>query len=214
MAPTLPHSISLADSAPPLPNALAGTTLILGGQILPLFFVSPTQINFQLPFATISGPTKFQMVITNGRMSSQIDVTLTPFSPSLFTTNSQGTGQASALINGTATIVAPTGKFPGSRPAAKNEFIQLYCTGLGDVTNRPGLGAASPSTNLASTLATPTVLIGNVQADVSFAGLSPGFVGLYQVNLQIPPNAPSGDAVPVVLTIGGVKSNTATIAIQ
>jgi uncharacterized protein (TIGR03437 family) len=206
---------SLADSAPPLPNSLAGTTLTLSGQILPLFFVSPTQINFQLPFFSLTGPATFPLTITNGQLSSTINVTLTLYSPSLFTTNSQGTGQASALINGTATIVAPTGMFPGSRPAAKNEFIQLYCTGLGDVTNRPNLGAPAPdSPRLASTVVQPTVTIGTVPVTPVFSGLSPGFVGLYQVNLQIPSNAPSGDAVPVVLTIAGVTSNTATIAIQ
>jgi len=206
--------VSLADSAPPLPTSLAGTSLTLSGNTLPLFFVSPGQINFQLPFITVSGPTTFPMTITNGQLSSTINVTLTPYSPSLFTTNSQGTGQAAALVNSTSIIVAPTGKFPGSRPAAKNEFIQLYCTGLGDVTNRPNLGAPSPSNPLAATIAPPTVTIGAIQVTPVFSGLSPGFVGLYQVNLQIPPDAPSGDAVPVVLTIGGVKSNTATIAIQ
>jgi uncharacterized protein (TIGR03437 family) len=205
---------SLADSAPPLPISLAGVTLKLSGQVLPLFFVSPTQINFQLPFFGLAGPATFPLTITNGQLISTINVTLTLYSPSLFTTNSQGTGQASALINGTSTIVAPTGMFPGSRPAAKNEFIQLYCTGLGDVRNRPNLGDPSPNNPLASTLAQPTVMIGDAQANVTFSGLSPGFVGLYQVNLQIPPNAPSGDAVPVVLTISGVTSNTATIAIQ
>jgi uncharacterized protein (TIGR03437 family) len=212
---SLSSAISLADSAPPLPISLAGVTLSLGGSTLPLFFVSPGQINFQLPFIQVTGPTTFPLIITNGQLSSTINVTLTPFSPSLFTTNSQGTGQASALINGTSILVAPAGKFSGSRPAAKNEFIQLYCTGLGDVGNsRPNLGSPSPANPPLSTLAKATVTVGEVDANVTFSGLSPGFVGLYQVNLQIPQTAPSGDAVPVVLTIGGVKSNTATIAIQ
>jgi uncharacterized protein (TIGR03437 family) len=205
---------SAADGGLPLPFSLAGTSLLLNGITLPLFFVSPTQINFQLSLVSVGGPTPYQLTITNGQLSSTITVMLAPYSPSLFTTNSQGTGQAAALVNGTGTIVAPTGMFPGSRPAAKNEFIQLYCTGLGDVTNRPALGSASPASPLAATLATPTVMVGPVQAKVSFAGLSPGFVGLYQVNLQIPQTAPSGPAVPVVLTIGGIASNTATIAIQ
>ncbi len=204
--------VSLADSAPPLPTSLAGTTLTLSGNTLPLFFVSPTQINFQLPF--VPSPGTYQLTIANGQLSSTITVNLAPFSPSLFTTNSQGTGQAAALVNSTSILVAPTGMFPGSRPAAKNEFIQLYCTGLGDVFNRPNLGAPSPGVTLAATMAQPTVTVGDVDANIVFSGLSPGFVGLYQVNLQIPPNAPSGNAVPVVLTIGGVKSNTATIAIQ
>jgi len=205
--------VSLADSAPPLPISLAGTSLSLAGNTLPLFFVSPGQINFQLPFVPVG---TYALTITNGQLSSTINVTLASYSPSLFTTNSQGTGQAAALINNTAIIVAPTGMFPGSRPAAKNEFIQLYCTGLGDViaANRPNLGAASPANPLANTITTPTVTIGGVDANVVFSGLSPGFVGLYQVNLQIPQTAPSGNAVPVVLKIGGVTSNTVTIAIQ
>lgn len=207
--------VSLADSAPPLPFTLGGTTLTLAGNTLPLFFVSQQQINFQLPFIAITGPTPFTLNITQGQLTTSITVTLTPFAPSLFTTNSQGTGQAAALINETAIIVAPVGMFPGSRPVKKGEFIQLYCTGLGDVRNRPGLGSASPGPpNLASTLTNPAVTVGNVQATPVFSGLSPGFVGLYQVNLQITNDMPSGPAVPVVLTIGGATSNTATIAIE
>ncbi len=206
--------ISLADSPPPLPSTLGGTTLTLAGNTLPLFFVSPQQINFQLPFITINGPTPETLTITQGQFTTSIPVTLTPFAPSFFTTNSQGTGQAAALINETSIIVAPVGMFPGSRPVKKGEFIQLYCTGLGDVTNRPGLGAPSPTNPLASTLVKPTLTVGTVPANVLFSGLSPNFVGLYQVNIQITTDMPSGPAVPVALTIGGAKSNTVTIAIE
>ena len=58
------------------------------------------------------------------------------------------------------------------------------------------------------------VTIGGVSAPAIFSGLSPGFVGLYQVNVQVPLNAPVGNAVPVVLSIGGAASNTVTIAVQ
>ena len=61
---------------------------------------------------------------------------------------------------------------------------------------------------------TPVVLVGGVPGEVLFSGLAPGFVGLYQVNVRIPEAAPVGDAVEVVLTIGGVISNTVTIAVQ
>ena len=61
---------------------------------------------------------------------------------------------------------------------------------------------------------TPVVTIGGVPAAVTFSGLAPGFVGLYQVNAEVPANARTGDAVPVALTIGGVTSNTVTIAVQ
>jgi uncharacterized protein (TIGR03437 family) len=90
----------------------------------------------------------------------------------------------------------------------------LYGTGLGAVSHEPKLGNPSPASPLAGTIATPTVTIGGVEANVNFSGLAPGYVGLYQVNIQIPDAAPSGDAVPVILSIGGATANTATIAVQ
>jgi len=59
-----------------------------------------------------------------------------------------------------------------------------------------------------------TVTIGGVPVVPSFAGLAPGWVGLYQVNVEVPPNAPVGDAVPVVVSVGGVTSNQVTMAVQ
>jgi uncharacterized protein (TIGR03437 family) len=206
--------IAVADVAPPLPFSLGGTTMTVAGNPVPFFFVSPGQINFQVPFVTISGPTQVPVTINAGLLSGSSTLTLTPYSPALFTTNQGGTGQAAALISGTASIAAPAGAFPGSRPAKKGEFVSLYGTGLGDVRNRPALGSPSPSSPLATTLATPTVTVGGVPATVSFSGLAPGFVGEYQVNIQVPDNAPTGDAVAVVVSIGGLNSNTATIAVQ
>jgi uncharacterized protein (TIGR03437 family) len=141
-------------------------------------------------------------------------VLLQPFAPALFTTNEGGTGQASTLVAGTASLAAPQDAFPGSRPARIGEYISIYATGLGDVSNRPAPGAASPASPLATTLTTPTVTVGGVPATVSFSGLAPGYVGLYQINVQVPSGAPTGPNVPIVLTIGGVPSNTATIAVD
>ncbi|HEY6391000.1 MAG TPA: IPT/TIG domain-containing protein, partial [Bryobacteraceae bacterium] len=210
----LSGSVSAADFAPPLPVTLNGTSITIAGTATPLLYVSPGQINLQVPWFVISGPSTGTLTVNQGQLNASINVVLTPFAPALFTTNSGGSGQAAALINNTATLVAPAGAFPGSRPAAKGEFIQLYCTGLGDVTNRPLTGAAATDSPLSMTASPATVTIGSVSVTPVFSGLSPGFVGLYQVNLQVPQNAPSGPAVPVVLTIGGVASNTATIAIQ
>jgi len=188
--------------------------MTIGGATVPLYFVSPGQINFQVPYFNVTRPTPATLTVTEGTLSATITVTVTPYAPGLYTTNSQGTGQAAAIINGTASIVAPSGAFPGSRPARKGEFVSLFCTGLGTVTNRPMLGAPSPTNPLAATTAIPTVTVGSMNAGVSFSGLAPGFVGLYQVNIQVPDTAPSGDAVPVTLSIGGVTANTVTIAVQ
>jgi uncharacterized protein (TIGR03437 family) len=96
----------------------------------------------------------------------------------------------------------------------RGEYLSIYCTGLGPVANQPVNGAASPANPLSTTMNTPAVTIGGVAAPVSFSGLAPGFVALYQVNVQVPDNAPTGNEVSVVLTIGGATSNTVTVAVQ
>jgi uncharacterized protein (TIGR03437 family) len=98
--------------------------------------------------------------------------------------------------------------------SAAGEFISIYCTGLGTVSNQPATGAAAQASPLSVTTTIPTVTIGGVAAQVSFSGLTPGAVGLYQVNVQVPMGAPAGDTVPVILSIGGAASNAATIAVQ
>lgn len=204
----------LADSAPPLPFSLAGTSLSIPGSPVALFFVSPLQINFQVPFLQVFGATQTTLTIKQGQLSNTFGITLVPFAPALFTTNSQGTGQAAALIGSSTSLAAPKGAFPGSRPVKKGEVLVIFCTGLGNVSNTPDAGFPAQSTPLSRTRTQPTVSVGEEPATVAFSGLSPGFVGLYQVNVQIPPTAPSGSAVPLVLKIGGVTSNTATIAVQ
>ena len=95
------------------------------------------------------------------------------------------------------------------------EFISIFCTGLGPVSNPPATGDVASAILPSNTPTTPTVTIGGVTAtNVSFSGLAPGFVGLYQVNVQVPANAPTGSAVPVALSIGGVSANMVMIAVQ
>jgi len=97
-----------------------------------------------------------------------------------------------------------------AHPAAAGETVLIYCTGLGAVLSPPGDGAAG---NGQSTKATPTVTIGGVNASVSFSGLAPGFVGLYQVNAEIPTGLSSGDQ-PVVLSIAGASSNSVLLPVS
>jgi uncharacterized protein (TIGR03437 family) len=84
---------------------------------------------------------------------------------------------------------------------------------LGPVTNQPASGDPAPSAPLAATTSVPTVTIGGVSAPVIFSGLAPGFAGLYQINLTVPTNAPVGNQ-PMVMTIGGLVSNTAMLNVQ
>jgi uncharacterized protein (TIGR03437 family) len=102
-----------------------------------------------------------------------------------------------------------------SNPAiAGTTTILIYCTGLGPVTNQPATGSPAPSSPLAETTNQPTVSIGGVTATVSFSGLAPGYVGLYQVNALVPAGVAAGSAVPMTISIGGATSNTATIVVQ
>jgi uncharacterized protein (TIGR03437 family) len=186
-------------SGVPLANALGTTSLTLGGVPMPLFHAFPLQVDAQVPWE-LAGQTQAQLtVVTDDLAGNTVTVPLAQFSPGLY---------AGILINGSATLVTP------AAPAARGDYINLFATGLGPVTDQPATGAPAPAGPLAQTTATVTVTIGGVPAQVPFAGLAPGFVGLYQVNAQVPANAPVGDAVTVALSVGGVASNQVTMAIQ
>ncbi len=197
----------------PLPTTLGSTQVLVNDLPASLFFVSAGQINFQVPWNFL-GMTSVSVVVVNGSVrSTPVNVTMRDAVPGIFTLNNQGTGQGAIQIANTATFAAPAGSVPGAsaQPVPRGGFITIYCTGLGDVNNRPANGAASAGE---TTRVTPTVTIGGAAASVTFAGLAPGFVALYQVNAQVPTNAPTGDAIELVVRVGSVASNTVTIAVQ
>jgi uncharacterized protein (TIGR03437 family) len=96
-------------------------------------------------------------------------------------------------------------------PATAGEIITIYCTGLGAV-NPPVATGAGP-TAAAQTVIPVQVSIGGTPAEVFYAGVTPGFAGLYQINAQVPPGTASG-AQPMVVTQNGLASNMVTVAIQ
>ncbi len=209
-------SATAAASSVPLPTTFGGVTVRINGIAAPLFFVSAGQINFQFPWDLTGLTTATATVTARGQTSSSQTVRLASAGPGIFSINSQGTGQGAIQIANTLIFAAPAGSIPGAeaRPAKRGEFLTIYCTGLGDVDRRPANGAGSSSNPVSNTRTAPTVTLGGVPATVSFSGLTPGFVALYQVNVQVPTNAPSGGEVQVVVTSGGVASNTVTIAVE
>jgi uncharacterized protein (TIGR03437 family) len=94
------------------------------------------------------------------------------------------------------------------------DFITIYFTGGGPVTNPPGTGVKASASPLSMTTTKPTVTIGGLPATVAFSGLTPNFFGLYQVDVQVPSGLTPNSAVPVVVNIGGASSNSVTIAVQ
>ncbi|MBI3934969.1 MAG: hypothetical protein HY316_09780, partial [Acidobacteria bacterium] len=186
----------------------------LEGIAAPIFAVTATQINFQVPWELAGLPQASLTVTVGSTTSIPVTVPLASTGPGLFSTNASGSGQGAILIANTASIAAPAGAFPGSQAASRRGVISIYATGLGAVTNPPPTGIAASASPLSRTIAQPTVRIGGVTALVIFSGLAPGYAGLYQVDVGVPLGAPAGDAVPVELSIGGTTSNTVTIAVQ
>ncbi|MCH7978302.1 MAG: hypothetical protein IH935_04915 [Acidobacteria bacterium] len=190
----------------PLPRTLAGTQVLVNDVPAPLFFVSPFQINFQMP-PDVSGTTAELVVVSAGVRGLPEPVSVSPERPGIFTAVSGGTGQG-AVLNQDFTFNS------SQNPAAAGSVIQVFATGLGatDPPSEPGEPAgASP---LSNTITTPDVLIGGIPADVFFSGLAPGFVGLYQVNVGIPAGTAPGAEVSLVLIQNGISSNTVSIAVQ
>jgi uncharacterized protein (TIGR03437 family) len=195
---------------------LGGASVTFNGIPAPLFSSFPAQLNVEIPEELAGATSATVQVTAGGQTSAPQTVPLGPDSPGIFTIPPGGTGQGAIQIANTAIFAAPSGSIQGAQaqPANPGDFLTIYCTGLGAVTNPPATGAPAPSNPLATTIAIPQVTIGGIQANVTFYGLTPGFVGLYQVNVQVPAGSPAGDAVPLVLTIGGQPSNTVSVAIS
>jgi len=212
-----------AQGGAPLPFTLGGAQLLLAGQPLPLLFVNASQVNGVIPQ---SEPlyTNIQLVVQRGNsVSVPVSAYVTDLQPGIFTVAQNGQGQGAILINGTALVAGPSGV--GQQPVSRGQYIQIYATGLGAVVGPGGAappadGQLAPVSPLFNTVATATVTIGGVNAPVPFAGLAPGFVWLYQVNAQVPSNAPVGSAIPVVLTMtdsngfSASSQQNVTIAVQ
>ncbi|HXE76345.1 MAG TPA: hypothetical protein VNN18_12035 [Candidatus Xenobia bacterium] len=209
-------SVTAIASSLPLPTSLGAAALQFNASIaVPEFFVSASQTNVQIPWELAGQPSGSLTDTVGGITSNSSTVGLAEFGPGLFATNQQGTDQGAILIANTPFLAAPNGAFPGSRPAVRGvDFLEIYWTGGGAVSPPVATGAAASANPLSQTTTTPTLTVGGVNTPVLFSGLAPNFVGLYVVTCQVPANAPTGEAVPVTLTLGGVKSNTVTIAVQ
>ncbi len=189
---------ALAASTVPLPTQLLGTSVEINGIPIPLFFVSAGQITGQLPFSVVTGAATAVVKSVSGA-SNVISVNVSATAPGLF--QFAGSTRAAALNQDGITVNSP------STPEARGNVIAVFLTGQGQVTT-------SPIDLLQRPVAVASATIGGQPAQVAFAGLTPGTIGLAQVNLRIPENLAAGSAVPVVVQIGDLTSNAATISIR
>jgi len=200
-------------SSLPLPRTTNGVRVLVNGQEAPLFYVSTTQINAQLPVELTPGTSAQVVVDNNGVSSTPETIQITTVSPGIFTLGPPFGQQGAVLIANTNVLAMPATAGVPSGPTQAGETVSVFCTGLGATDPAVASGSAAPSSPPAVVKSPVAVSIGGLPAMVSFAGLAPGYAGLYQVNAQVPAGIAPSDAVPVVITQGGARSNTATIAI-
>ncbi|MEO8596424.1 MAG: PQQ-dependent sugar dehydrogenase [Candidatus Solibacter sp.] len=181
----------------PLTKSLSGVSVTVGGIAAPVYSVSNVngreQVNFQVPFALAERPVAAVMVTRDGRAGAPADVPLADAQPGVYTTD--GT-QAIVLHNAGYTLAT------SAHPLEQAEYAFLYVSGLGKVSTTPADGAAAPASPLARASADVRVTLGGAPCEVQFAGLAPGFAGVYQVNFRVPAEAASGSQEVVVIANG------------
>jgi uncharacterized protein (TIGR03437 family) len=190
--------------AVPLLVALGGTQVLVNNRPAPLLYVSAGQINLQAPYETPVGTPVPVIVIANGVSSSPALVTFSFYAPNVFTYPRTASSTDPIITHANNTLITP------SSPAQPGEVVVIWGTGAGELNNQPLDGAGAPATPPATTADTPFVTIGGREAAVQFSGLTPAYVGLLQINVQLPATLPAGNgtpaSLPLVITFPGAVS--------
>ncbi|MBV9743504.1 MAG: hypothetical protein JO099_07055, partial [Acidobacteriia bacterium] len=188
-------STTQSASSVPLPQQIAGVSVTVNNLPAYLVYVSPGQLNVQIPYEVTAGSTALLKVNNNGQTSS-VSFTVAAAAPGIFVDS-----------NG-----APV---PNSS-AAQGQTVTLFVTGAGPVSPSIADGAAPAATTPYAALPQPqqavTVSVGGVQAFTTFLGIPSGLVGVLQINYTVPANAPLGPQ-PVIVTVGNVASTPATLTV-
>lgn len=210
--------------------ALSDTTLVYSTSYLPLslagvsvgfdvpgrsvsypariHFVSPNQINVQVPWE-LAGQASADLKVSLGDFSSaKIRIALNDFSPAAFEFADPASGrQLAAALDQNFQLITT------ANAVRRGSVAQIYANGLGPVDNRPASGEPASTQTLSACRSTPEVSIGGQTAPVLFCGLAPGFVGLYQINVTVPQGAPTG-VQTVTIRNGGVTSKSFSLPVQ
>jgi uncharacterized protein (TIGR03437 family) len=180
-------SQSSAASAYPLPRKIGETEVFVDGKAAPLFYASASQINFQLPATTAPGQSVVEVRVS-GQAVTRTTVTVIPNAPGLFVAaNADGTVNSSAS------------------PARRGGVLTIYGTGQGAVKPLVDDGAAAGASASMSAVM-PNVFLAGRQMPVQFSGLAPGFAGLWQINVPLPADAPTGVDMEFTVVLGPVSN--------
>jgi uncharacterized protein (TIGR03437 family) len=198
----------------PLGSILEGATVVIAGQPSPMFYASSGQLNAAIPLGVTPNTSQQVLVTRDTTISVPMSVVVAPAQPAVFLAPVATAPNQGAVFAVRTTSTGQTSFLAGpSSPAMAGDTLVIYCDGLGAVNQTIAPGAASP-TPAATTTAQPQVTIGGAASTVAFSGLTPGLVGVYQINAVVPTGVTTGDQVPVVINISGQVSPAATIAVK
>jgi uncharacterized protein (TIGR03437 family) len=189
----------------PLPPALGGVSVLLDAKALPMLSVSPWQINVQLPQETPVKSANFQASFDDGFVTPSEVAAVEATGPAVFLIDMQ---QAAVLHAGTSILA------DDAHPAKAGEILEMFGTGLGVTDPAVPAGQPAPANPLAQAKVTPVVSINNVDAQVLFAGLAPGFAGVYQINFVVPMGLKAGHNTLTVRNVQRTVGGSGTITIQ
>lgn len=190
-----------APSSLPFPTTFNGVSVSVAGRPAPITYLSPTQINFQVPYATPPGNASLT-VTTGGQTSAAVQFTVRAAAPAIFEygTNRGIVQNQDGSLNG------------ADNPAAAGSAVVVYLTGIGATSPAVADGAAAPAA-LVRASGTSTASIGGRDAAIAFLGLTPGNVGLAQANLVVPAGLTSGDH-PLTITLAGQTSKSVLVSMR
>ncbi|HVY94416.1 MAG TPA: hypothetical protein VHA14_16760, partial [Bryobacteraceae bacterium] len=190
---------NFAASQVPLTTGLGSSCIGVNGSPIPLLYVSPGQINAQLPF-NATGNATLTIHTPNG-LSNNFPLTVQSAAPSIFVSgSSDGTTLGLVVRNANGELVTPT------NPIHPKDAITIYLTGMGQTSPAIPAGAAAPSDPLARVSQSPNVTIAGMDLPVSYAGLAPGEVGVYQINATVPSSVLTGMSMPLMINQGGAAT--------
>ena len=199
---TFPVTAAASASGYPLPAALAGLSVKVNGIAAPFYYVSPNQLNVQLPPSTQPGTARM-IVSAGGADSTPVGFTVAAAAPGIF---ADGENHG-AIRNQDGSINAT------SKPAEAGSIIVAFFTGIGPVDRDLAPGEAAPMDKLVYGTMPLTATIGGKPCEVMFSGLAPGFAGLAQVNLKLSQGLATADR-QLTLTAGGITSASVFVAVN
>lgn len=193
-------TVSIGGGQIPLSTSLGDVCVIANNTPVPLLSVSPGQINAQLPFSLTGSATL--TVHTPGGISSNYAFTVASAAPSVFRNGTAGpeTGLATIMRDDDYQLVTPT------NPIHPNDWVTIYLTGMGQTDPPVVEGQPAPLNPLAVASIQPSVTLGGLTLGVAYAGLAPGEVGVYQINVLVPKGVPQGLSIPLVINQGGAAT--------